>query len=653
MIPGQTTMTIRLATEAIRNNDPSQIGIIQFIFRPRAKDTDYRVEPIRAVYDPKMGSPAEHLRAKLKLAGEKLTEVRRQVLGKLPADQQQAAQEQAAKVVRDLAALNQDEAAARVDGYVGKYAELAKRAEEVIGQIAKLRLLEAGLLKAWVPDRYVNFVRQSGPRLQDPLLKEISLRMAGNEFRDFVFAASGAERELSLEASVRMTGQHLLPADAVTISVSDYPKNMRGEYTGDALVPVHGPVRIAAGESRQFWVRFDTRTAKIPAGDYTFELVLNDTLSGTREVYPGKLRIWDFSLPGYDILPNNSYAIFSGGLRDDSSGDKFRAAVMEMKKYGLNYIAIEQPDVPTPKGLDDQWRITGFNDELFKSRIHDALKVWHDAPGEEKLNFTISLSSFEELGLKRDGYAFGNDVWKGVLKQYLDHLKSILANEGLGNDRWMLVLRDESSEPVLMQYDIPFAEAIKEIDPAIRITCNSSAIMGDAHWTERYFKAFDVFEPLRTKELTLKYLRQSGKPIWWYECDTAMTVMGRELYDYYRVYPWEMIREGIVGTGIWTYISVPHDRPWGEDFQGCQLIYLHPQYGVIHSRRLEMYREGLDDFRYVAALRQAAKKHGNEAIEQAEQLIRQAIDDITSHRQESGHCDIWRQRLAERIVTMN
>lgn len=652
MIPGQTTTTIRLSTNAIRNNDPSQIGIIQFIFRPRATDTDYLMEPIRAVYDPGAGSPAEHLQAKLKLAVGQLAEIQQEVLGKLAADQRRPALAQVAKVKQELAALNKDVTSARARGFAGEYGELAKRADGVIGEIGKLRLVGTGVIKAWVPDRYVNFLKQSGPQLQDPLLKDVSVKMAGNEFRDVVFAAGGADRELSLEIAVRSAGDHPLPANAVTISVSDYPKNMRGEYTGDALIPVDGPVKIPAGESRQFWVRFDTRTVKVPAGEFPFDLVLHDADSGAKETIPGKLEVWNINLPSYDILPNNSYAIFSGGLRDDPNGEKFRTAVGLMKRYGLNMIFVEPPEIPVPTGVDEQWRITGYDDSAFVARIKNSVEAWDAAPGGETLNFIVALSSFEEMGLKKEGYAFGNEAWKQVLKQYLGHLKSILARAGVKDSQWMLVLRDESSEPVLMQYDIPMAEAIREIDPSIRITCNSSAVMSEPQWTRRYFKAFDLFVPVRGNEVTLNYLRQSGKPIWWYECDTAMTVMGRELYSYYRVYPWDMLDKGVVGTGIWTYISTPHDRPWGQDFQGCQLIYLHPQYGVIHSRRLEMYREGLDDYRYVAALRQAAKNKGKTAVEEAELLIKQAIENITSHRQDSSLSETWRQRVAERIVAM-
>ncbi len=652
MIPGKWKWDGKLSMTAMQNNDPSEIGIVQFIFRPRPTETVYRIEPIRAVYDPAVGSPAEHLLAKTAAAQQQFNALKRDVIGKLPADQQQAAQQRVAELGKQLAALTKDVAAARSKQFYKAYRSLSKQADEVVNEAGKLRFLAVGPLCVWMPDRYPTFLRGTGPGLQAELLKEVAVSMAGNEFRDFVFSITAAGRDLSLNLAVRPTGEKALPAQAVEIRQSEYPKNLRGEYTGDALVTVDGPVQVPAGQSRQFWVRFNTRTAKVAPGTYTFELAVNDDGNALKQVFPGKLEVWNFALPSYDILPNNSYAIFGGGMPNDPSGEKFRQAIQHMKLYGLNYINIEPPDVPVPTGLDDQWKITGYNDSLFSARIKAALEAWSQAPGDETLNFVIALSSFEELGLKKEGYAFPNAQWKQVLAQYINHLKSLTADAGLKSEQWMLVLRDESMEPELMEFNIPMAEAIKSIDPTIRITSNASAIISDPAWAARYFKAFDVFQPARGRDEVLKFLRTSGKPIWWYECDTGMTVPGRDLYDYYRLYAWDMIDRGIVGTGVWTYYSAPHNRPWNEDFQGCQLIYLHPERGLVHSRRYEMFREGADDYRYVAALRSAAEKRGGDAVKQAQSMIQEAVKDITTNRQDRQRCETWRLKIAQQVLSL-
>ena len=364
---------------------------------------------------------------------------------------------------------------------------------------------------------------------------------------------------------------------------------------------------------------------------------------------PGQLEVWGFSLPSYDVLPNNSYAEFPNS--HFAAGDGYRQAVQHMKMYGLNQIYVHPVDLPHPTALDDQWKITGYDDRPFVDRIAGALEAWEGAPGDETLHFIISLSNFEELGLKREGYTFPNAQWMQVFAQWLDHLKSLIAKAGLKSEQWMLVLRDESGEPALIQFEIPLAEAIKSLDPSIRITCNTSTMLSDANWTKRFFGAVDVFQPHLGRDDVLKWMRTSGKEIWVYQCECNLSAMGRDLYSYYRVYGWDVMNLGLKGTGVWTYCAQP--ASWGDPDAGCLLIYRHPQHGLVHSRRYEIFRDGLDDFRYVTALRRAAEKSGPGVVKETEGLIHTLVQDVASNRQDHHRSETWRYRIAERILSLH
>ena len=50
------------------------------------------------------------------------------------------------------------------------------------------------------------------------------------------------------------------------------------------------------------------------------------------------------------------------------------------------------------------------------------------------------------------------------------------------------------------------------------------------------------------------------------------------------------------------------------------MIYLQPEQGLVHLRRYEMVREGLDDYRYATALQQFAATRGPQAQRQAQDL---------------------------------
>lgn len=72
----------------------------------------------------------------------------------------------------------------------------------------------------------------------------------------------------------------------------------------------------------------------------------------------------------------------------------------------------------------------------------------------------------------------------------------------------------------------------------------------------------------------------------------------------------------------------------------------------VHSRRYEMVREGLDDYRYAMALRQCAAALDPQVQHEAQALLDEAADDITAHRQDHQRCELWRQRIAETILSL-
>ncbi len=499
-----------------------------------------RLSAITGVYDPAIGSPADDLQNRVQAANA--------IFAKLKETNDSP---QLAELGEKLDALNAEVMSARQTQFLRSLRSLSRKTEEVEGLIGRLRFA-SGPIWVWQADRYSPIIRKTGPGLQDDAMKQVSLSMAENEFRDIVFSISAPESDLSLTLAVNPTGENSLPGNAVEISEVEYRNNRRGEQTGDALLLVNGPVVIPQGESRQFWVRFNTRTAAVVPGIYAFELEISDPSRQLRMAYPGTLEVWNFSLPSYDVLPNNSYAEFSSSS-SFSSGEEFKQAVQDMKLYGLNQIFVHPVELPRPTGIDERGKITGYDDAAIRTRITEAMAAWKGAPGEETLHFIFSLSGFQELGLKRDGYAFPNDQWKAVFAQWLDHLKAVISEAGLGYDQWMLVLGDEADEAALMQVEIPLAEVIKSLDPSIRITCNSSTILNDERWTRRYFAAFDVFQPCLWRDETLAWLRKSGKPLWVYQCDCDLGFSGRDLYTYYRVYGWDLLDKGFTGTGLWTY----------------------------------------------------------------------------------------------------
>jgi hypothetical protein len=221
----------------------------------------------------------------------------------------------------------------------------------------------------------------------------------------------------------------------------------------------------------------------------------------------------------------------------------------------------------------------------------------------------------------------------------------------------MFVLADESSESVLVTYEIPFAEMIKDIDPRISVSCNASQVINDAAMADRFFKAFDILQPnldaLKKSPALREWIGTGRRPLWTYRCE-SMAGVDRNLYDYYRVYAWDMIRYGITGTGIWTYCA-QGTSPWEGTKRGIgyNLVFKHREKAeVVHSRRYEFYREGADDYRYVQALLAAARQKGDHAERGARELIHEAVADITANVRDVTRCEKWRLRIANEILRL-
>jgi len=111
---------------------------------------------------------------------------------------------------------------------------------------------------------------------------------------------------------------------------------------------------------------------------------------------------------------------------------------------------------------------------------------------------------------------------------------------------------------------------------------------------------------------------------------------------------------GITGPGLWTYCA-RGTSPWGDkkEMIGHGLVFKHKDKDdIVHSRRYEFYREGIDDYRYLMKLRTLAGEKGSRALAKANALIDRAYKDIISNRQDTERCDKWRKKIANEILTL-
>lgn len=509
-------------------------------------------------------------------------------------------------------------------------------------------------LYIWPIDPYRNILRTASPGLTTPRLDSITVEMARGEYRDAVFMVGPPAQDTTISVDVESA---TLPADAVLTQETLYLPNRAGEETADAIYPLTNDLLVPAGQSRQIRLRFDARYSGLAAGSYTFDVrITNADEPEQSYTIPGELTVWDFELPSNDILPNNSYAEFNTG--QFNAGSALASAVTEMKKYGLNMIYVHPLEMATVPDVDNDGTVLTYDDSALQWRIYNVQQIWDSLPGNDKLYWIFSLSGLTDLGMTRTDITFLSPLWHTVLGQYVAALRATLVDRGVADDEWFLTLGDEAYADRLQNIEIPFAEAIKQADSTIQLLNNSSVMLTDPQWSQRYFDSFDIFQPslrwgIEPNPDLLPWLKTSGKTIWTYDAMSDWGVTGKNVYEYYRTYAWKMVQHDITGIGIWTSVAQGFD-PWGATPNlGNILLFKHwAGNDAVHCRRYEMYRETVDDYRYIWKLREIAVQAGSTAVQETEQLLQQAIADITADVTDTTRCDYWRKQIAHKIIEL-
>ena len=519
----------------------------------------------------------------------------------------------------------------------------------------------------WEIDPYENFLKTITPAPATPQLQDIHVEMAKGEFRDAMFMV-GPYSGSDLNLEIRVESCDGIPEEMVLVQETLYVLNKPAvgpdQFTGDAVYPLTSPLVLPAGECRQVRLRFDARSIDLLPGSYSFTVILNDVDNEREQAISGTLEVWDFELPSTDMLPNHCWVMIKG---TDWGGQALTNGIQEMKKYGLNYIYVSHTELPKAVDVDENGNILFLDTVAFAYRVSSPLTAWEGGAGDEELNYIFYLY---DLTLGQTGGSiieYPSALWNTLFGNWIAMTRNFLQTQyGIGGDRWMLVLGDEESDALLMDYTIPLAETIKGIDPTIRLTCNSSATLSEP-WASRYFAAFDVFQPnlqYYEQRPELRTFHQShSKDLWSYKCAGYCGGVGFDVYRYYRSYGWRTVKYGMTGMGLWTYCvstggETPYDWP-GYNPSGVSVNFGHrlawkhwANDDIVHCRRYEMYRETIDDYRYILKLRELADQVGGQAPANAETLIDQAITDIINNNSDHTRCDYWRKEIASRILSL-
>jgi len=452
----------------------------------------------------------------------------------------------------------------------------------------------------------------------------LDIEMMGNEYRADSFLLTNASTE-STTAAVKISGLPGAPRPSwLRLSSVPWTDTQKNQPVADALPDAEyrdGAYRVSlpAGLTRKVWITVDS--SKLPAGRYTgtlrvqaggdsLSLPLTVRISPVRMGRPRlSLGMWDHTdgVGQYGITEKNvkpAIALMQSHFVDSPWGS---GEVLSFPKAG-DFDADNQLTRPLDFSAFDEW-----------------VRRWPDAR-----NYCIypnASSSFAgaEMGTPEFNARLG--AWA---KAFAEHMKDL----NLAPGQLILLLVDESKSDQQDEMFVAWARPIKEVAPELTIYHNPIWEQPQKTRIQEAMTLPDILCPSRFTfnqgdNAVAEYFagrRAAGQKFWFYDAWGPSRLADPSAF--YRLAAWQAFRDDAVGLGFWAFGDLGGARSsWNEYLQSTQ-SYAPAFLGVddaTDSIHWQAVREGIEDYEYLAMLRDAVGKTKNPELKaQGEALIASA-----------------------------
>ncbi len=479
----------------------------------------------------------------------------------------------------------------------------------------------------------------------------VALEMMQNEYRSAAFNISNS---MDKPAVIRfeITG---LPGGAnpdwITVHEVTWTDTAAGRPVAAALMPLaHGApyeVAVPSGMTRQIWLL--AHSAGIPAGTYQAEISLKSgegfaqTLPLSVSIhpirFPDKPRLhfggWDYTDQDrrYNVTPENTDALITH-LREHFVDSPWgTSACMPFGAYDNEGVMISPPDT---------------------AHMARWLVRWPNAG-----QYCVNIGAGDRLG----DLEAGTDAFDRAVGAWAKFWAGYVKDKNVQPEQMVLVIVDEPCEPKQDMLILQWAKAIRAANTGMRIwedpiwddmtqanqdmiaAChvlcvNRPTALADAHFAE-YFAA----------------QREKGAQLDMYSCNGPARLL--DAYAYYRLQAWTAWQYGASSMYFWAFGSGGSVSSFNE-YRVATCAYT-PLFidtkNVCPGKEMEACREGIEDFEYLAMLKDAiARAHTDrratrDAVEQADALLKAAPGRVLAGASPAGLS--WRHQqdrgLADKV----
>jgi hypothetical protein len=484
----------------------------------------------------------------------------------------------------------------------------------------------------------------------------VTMTMAGGEYESvqlvFIGGAETARVRIGIGPIANAEGSVQFPPDVVEIRRVDYVTTREPYYPvayvgawPDPLPLVQEDVEVPAGEAQPVWITIGAPPS-LPAGRYSATITVADGL-GRTERLPLEITVWDFVLPPTSHL-KTAFDFYRGRL----------------EKAYREFV---------PGGAKWEGRFGELEDLYFQDMLkHRIAPVMQADPMSREFAQRIDYylrAGLSAFGIGTRGGSNGNNWAKDTAELERQVAWHRLAAQALRS-------QDLLKQAYVYAYDEPppgdahvaqVLELLHWADPELKnLLVMHQAPQPSSH--EAWLKDADILciQIASYNAEHAKAFAAQGKEMWLYISSPSHPFPSLVI-DYpsmmYRVLPWLAWKVDAKGLLYWC-VNFWNGDPWEnpanytEDQNGNGALYYPGPQGPIPSIRMEVLRDGMEDYEYLHVLRErleAAQQQGPvdpALVARAQQLL--AVDDalvesLRSFSKDPALLQAQRQAIAELI----
>ncbi len=370
-------------------------------------------------------------------------------------------------------------------------------------------------------------------------------------------------------------------------------------------------ITLPPNEARQVWLVVDTHGLEAGTHELTLYIGSLDKPATIRAVSL-RIEVWPIRLPE-GVFAKMNWCSFN---ESETSNDAVRDLIQHDVSAAYGPLLPTIPvDIEGHNAGEIDW--TAFDRTM--ARIPKYFTLFWGAPPSCKWP--------EGVAPKEDSEAYFNGFKTGIaeLAKHLDGL-------GFPYRQWAFYPIDEpwntgfTLVPALKR----FCEMVKRADPKAQMYADPAGLVR-TEYLDEFKDLIDIWQPemnlLKRDPKLVKWFQANAKRFWTYEAPGPAKDLPP--LGHYRAFAWMAWKFGCEGVGYWVYRG--EDNWW---------TFTNPDYSAVYqtngqvtpSRRWEADRDGVEDYRALYVLREAATKAraaGRTAeADKAQTLMDEAIEQL-------------------------